>query len=90
MSIGQIIEGTINNILNKEEDLFNKRIQICRRCVLHKTDKLFGEICNPGLYVNPKTNQLSKTPKVGFIGGCSCVLRSKTRVIDAQCPLSKW
>jgi Fe-S-cluster containining protein len=88
MSLSQIIEGTVNNILNNKEQLYNFRISICRKCPLI-TSGLFGEECNAALYVNPQTNEVSKSYKPGFISGCGCILRSKTRVVDANCPIGK-
>ena len=90
LPLGQIAEGFTNNILNKEEHLFDKRIRICRDCKLHKIDPIFGEVCNKKLYVNPITDETSNTPKKGFQNGCGCVLASKTRVHRAECPLNRW
>jgi hypothetical protein len=28
--------------------------------------------------------------KSGFVNGCGCILRSKTRVKDAHCPIARW
>ena len=89
MSIVQIIEGTVNNILNKQEELFKERIEICRTCPLLLIG-MFGEECNPGLWMNPNTLEISTKAKEGFIHGCGCILRSKTRVKDAVCPLKRW
>lgn len=89
MSVSQIVKGTINNLLNKEEDLYLKRIAICKSCKLLIQNKLFGEICNPNLYLNPQTNETSTVPRPGFKHGCSCVLASKTRVKDTHCPVGK-
>lgn len=90
MSVNQIIKGTLNNLLNLEEDLYKNRIEICRKCKLLIDNKVFGEICNPALYLNPKTNETSKVPKPGFVKGCSCVMGSKARVKEAHCVAGKW
>ena len=90
LPIGQIAEGFINNALGKEEDLFQKRVDICRQCKLHKIDSIFGETCNSKLYLNPLTDETSISPKSGFFNGCGCVLASKCRVPQAKCPLSRW
>jgi len=90
MSISQIINGTYKNLLNKDEELYKERIAICHKCKLLKKDKIFGEVCNSTLYLNPATNEISKTAKPGFRHGCGCVLGSKTRVEDTECPLGKW
>lgn len=68
MSIQQIAKGFYNNLLSKEEELYQKRIAICRDCSFIKIDKIFGEQCT----------------------SCGCILRSKCRVIDANCPKGKW
>lgn len=90
MSVSQIIEGTVKNILNQDENLYLERIAVCRQCKLLTKDKIFGDTCNPSLYLNPITNETSLTPKVGFESGCGCILRSKCRVREAHCPLKKW
>lgn len=87
-AISQIIDGTVKNILNQNEELYNKRITICKTCPLIKTDSVFGEICNPTLYMN-KSGEISKVQKPGFTHGCGCVLRSKCRVNEARCPLDR-
>lgn len=90
MSVSQIAEGFYNNATNKKEELFNERIEICKRCKLIKSDKIFGDICNSRLYLNPKTDETSKENKEGFLRGCGCVLKAKTRVESAHCPVGKW
>jgi len=89
MSINQIVNGTIKNILNKDEDLYLQRIEICKGCKLFTKDMIFGEVCNPKLYLNPLTNETSFIKKKGFEHGCGCVLRSKCRVKEAHCPVGK-
>lgn len=90
LDFNQIAKGTLNNILNKEEELYTTRIAFCRQCKLLTKHKIFGEICNPNIYVNPNTDEESVNPKPGFINGCGCVIGSKTRVKEAHCPLGKW
>lgn len=90
MSIGQIIEGTLNNLTDKKRDLFEERMKICRECKLMRKDITFGEICNSRLYLNPETDEVRRKPAPGFHRGCGCVLGSKTRVKRAKCPAKKW
>ena len=89
INVKDVVNGTIKNILNKDDELYQQRISICRKCPLIKQDRIFGEICNPYVYMN-SAGEISKTPKSGFRHGCGCVLRSKTRVKESSCPLSKW
>ena len=88
--INQIAKGFFNSLVSREDELFKQRISVCRECPLLKKDAVFGEICNEKLYINPKTEETSKTKKIGYINGCGCILRSKTRVPEASCPLGKW
>jgi hypothetical protein len=90
MAIDQIIKGTLNNILNRETELYTQRVAICHNCDLLTESKIFGMICNPNLYLNPITNQVSYNAKPGFKNGCGCVIGSKARVKEAHCPLGKW
>lgn len=90
MSINQIAEGFYKSLTDKEKELYEDRIAICRECKLLKTDSVFGEICNGRLFLNPETNETSQVRKEGFMRGCGCVLRAKTRVKTAKCPLGKW
>lgn len=88
-TVTQIAKGMINNLLDKEDDLYQQRIKICRDCKLLKHDRIFGEVCNSSLYMN-KDNEISNVPKPGFKSGCGCMLGSKCRVKEARCPLEKW
>lgn len=90
MGINQIIKGTVNNILDKEKDLYQDRIKICKDCKLYLADGIIGPKCNHQLYLNPETNEISKFPKIGFYRGCGCILSSKTRTKESKCPAKKW
>lgn len=85
-----IIEGHLKELFNREEELYNERIEICKKCPLYKIDRIFGAICNGKLYINPETNKTSTYPRSGYIGGCFCRLGSKLRMIDEQCIIKKW
>lgn len=90
MSVNQIIEGTWKNILNLDEDLYRKRIEICHLCKIINRGTIFGDVCSSSLFLNPITDEVSTEEKEGFIQGCGCVLASKTRVKEAHCPARKW
>lgn len=90
MSISQIAEGFYNNATSKEQDLFEERIEICRKCKIMKQDSIFGEVCNSRLYLNPITDEISKMAAPGFFRGCGCVLKAKTRSRSSRCPARKW
>lgn len=85
-----IARGFFNNLTNKEDELYKDRISVCKLCPLLKKDKVFGNICSDELYLNTNTGETSKEEKSGFRNGCGCILRAKTRVLEAHCPLDKW
>lgn len=90
MAIKQIIKGHMNELLNREEQLSNHRLTICRACPLYKEGK-FGPVCNPALYLNPDANEVASYDKgKDFHRGCGCRLNAKTRLEDAHCPANKW
>lgn len=84
-----ILKGHLNELLKKESELYDRRMAICRVCPLFKQTHI-GPICNPDLYLNAATEEVSNTAKEGFKKGCRCRLEAKTRVVDAKCPNDKW
>jgi hypothetical protein len=62
-----IIQGTVNNILSKEQDLYESRIVVCLECE-HSESGSIGLACTI----------------------CGCILGSKTRVPEEECPQKKW
>lgn len=85
-----IAQGWANDLLKKEEELYQKRISICKECILYSKGGTFGPICDSKKCVNPETEQLVYAPTSTDICGCSCFLNKKTRVKDAKCVLGKW
>jgi hypothetical protein len=85
----QISEGFYNLLMQKEQELYEDRIAICKTCKIMKNDNVFGPICNSGLYLNPITDEVSYIPREGFNHGCGCVLSAKARVKEATCPNRK-
>ena len=63
------------------------RTIICRSCPICDT---VTEMCNAGLYLNPKTNDVSTYPKEGYIKGCGCHLKWKIANKKSKCPAGKW
>lgn len=86
----QMAEGFYNLLVNKEEELYESRIAICKECKLLEDDEIFGLMCSRNIYINPKTDEISDKPGVGFINGCGCVMKIKARVQEAECVLNKW
>lgn len=83
-----IIKGHINEILNINQDISQKRLSICYKCPIYS--KKFGGICNSKLYLNPATNDISTTYKENYTKGCGCRLKAKTRLVNEKCPAGKW
>ena len=88
MEVKNIIQGHINEVFNINEDISKNRLKICYRCPLY-SNKL-GGICNSRLWLNRNTGDVSVIMKPGYIKGCGCRLRSKTRLPNAKCPVAKW
>lgn len=88
MGIVDILEGHRNEFLNKNDDLFEKRMEICKNCPLYKASSI-GPLCNPRLYIN-ESGDVSDRPKIGYQKGCGCRLKAKTRLESAHCVINKW
>ena len=54
----------------------NERKAICEKCPIYSPAIA---ICNPNLYLNPDTNEVSTSPKAGYIRGCGCHILIKMR-----------
>jgi len=87
--IKDIIGGHFNELFNREEQLSNERLAICKVCPLYHKSFL-GWVCNPDLWLNPQTGDTSYTEKPGYFKGCNCRLHAKTRKPEAHCPSGKW
>lgn len=64
------MEGTVKNIFNKEDELYQQRIEICRKCPLIDVDMIFGEVCNSKKWYNPETGKVTTYKVPGSIHGC--------------------
>lgn len=88
MEIGNVIEGGLNTLLGLNKDISKVRQGICRKCPIYSSK--FGGICNGKLYLNPATEDVSTNPKPGYVKGCNCAIKYKTRSMNAKCPAGKW
>lgn len=88
MEIGQIVKGHVNEALGLNKDISQVRMEICRNCPLFK-DSL-GGICNPKLWLNPETGDISTEKKDGYYKGCGCRCQAKTTLPNGHCPAKKW
>ena len=62
------------------EEYITKRTKICRACPICDQE---NEICNAHLYLNPENNDVSTTPKKGYLKGCGCPKCGLERQNDA-------
>ena len=88
LPIAQIIEGHAKEVLGLDTDISEARLKICHRCPLFSN--ALGGMCNSRLWLNRNTGDVSVIMKPGYIKGCGCRLRSKTRLPNAKCPVDKW
>lgn len=67
-----------------------ERLKICEKCKMVTIDSTYGPICDSSRWMNPRTGEVSRLPKSGWIKGCGCKLRWKTKDPSARCVASKW
>lgn len=88
IGIGNIISGHINEALGLNKDISEARLRICKKCPIYLSR--YGGICNPKLWINPKTNEISTEKKDGYIKGCGCRVLAKTTLVNSHCVANKW
>lgn len=88
MNIKEILSGHLKEVLNINEELYLKRVKTCEKCPLYS--EKYGGYCNPKLWINPNTNQISEIEMLGWIKGCGCRIRAKARNKNNHCILNKW
>lgn len=64
-----------------------ERETICRKCAIYNP---LRAICNPKLWINPQTNEVSTSAQSGFIRGCGCHVLVKMKNLSAHCVAGKW
>lgn len=78
-------------VLEKEKELninmIEERIAICKVCAIYNAAQ---EKCSNILYLNPENNDVSLTPKDGYIKGCGCYIPTKVKRETNHCPAHKW
>ncbi len=85
-----IIEGHINEILNRFADLSTQRMEICKKCPLYKMTAV-GPLCANN-YLDKETGEVFDKPQEGknLVKGCLCRLNAKTKTPSAKCPARYW
>ena len=64
-----------------------QRKEICLKCPIYSP---YNATCNPKLWINPDTNDVSTKPKAGYIRGCGCHVLIKMKNLIAHCIAGKW
>ena len=83
-------KGHALELIGANKNFAEERLKICRACPIYTNNRLLGEVCNSKLYLNPKTDEISFTPKEGYVKGCGCRLNAKTRLDYMHCIAGKW
>ena len=84
-----IIKGHFNEATNKNSNLREERLEICRECPIF-IEASYGPVCDNNKWINPKTNESSLFPLKGYVRGCGCRLNAKTTLKDNHCIVNKW
>lgn len=88
LNVKQIAEGWINDTLKLEQDLYNRRMPICRKCPLYSEGKM-GPMCDAKKCID-ENEVVSSYPGNGKICGCGCYIEKKTRVKNSKCVRGLW
>lgn len=86
-NVSQILQGWTNDMLGKEQELYDKRMPICKQCPLYNSK---NDRCDASKCLDVKQNKLVSGPGEGIICGCNCYCAKKVRVPNAKCVLKKW
>lgn len=62
-----------------------ERLAICDKCPMYKNGR-----CNPNLWINPNTDEVSTSAKPGYIHGCGCVSAVRAKNPNNHCHAGKW
>lgn len=65
----------------------DERRKICEECPIF--NPTLGT-CNPKLWINPDTDEVSTQAKAGYIRGCNCHVLLKLRNLNNHCVAGKW
>ena len=64
-----------------------ERKKICEECPIYSPSR---GLCNPKLWLNPDTGEVSTSAKAGYIKGCGCHILIKMRTLTNHCIAGKW
>lgn len=72
---------------NTKELSIEQRLEICKKCPIYSVNR---GICNPKLYLNPDTGDVTTSQKPGYIRGCGCNVFFKAKNRTNHCNAGKW
>lgn len=67
-----------------------EKLKICMSCGLMRQDPIYGPKCDNNKYMNPTTGEISRIPHAGWVRGCGCNLKYRTKSPTAHCINGKW
>lgn len=85
--IKDIAEGWTNYALDRESELSEIRMKVCRKCPLYNNE---NDRCDASRCINVKTGKMEMGPGKDIVCGCNCYVSKKSRVLNAKCVLNKW
>ena len=85
-----IVQGHYNQVMKVNQNVSGERLEICNNCPLCNKIFDYAWICNPRLWIDPKTGEVSTKYIHGYRKGCGCNLKAKTTLPRAKCPGEKW
>jgi hypothetical protein len=68
--------------MEKINEIYKRRGEICNQCPEIRTNKLFGKTCGD---IGRPTKFENGNPKT-----CGCILYLKARIPISSCPQNKW
>lgn len=63
------------------------RLDLCSACPLFVRET---GVCNPHLWMNPETREVSRRGGPGFRRGCGCLVTRKAHNASSHCHLGIW
>ena len=72
-----------------DNELVNKRLEICKQCPLYKESPRYGPVCDSSKFISKDGTKWSYFKKDGYIRGCSCTLKPKASRLSNHCIINK-
>ena len=74
----------------ENELLSQERLAICEKCPLYKNDKLYGAVCDSNKFISQDGTKWSWFRKEGYVRGCGCHLKQKSKKPNSHCIIKLW